>query len=129
MKKINKTYIVDDDPIVLVITTKVLSKHPRFDKSKTFKNGKAFLKKLKEDIKRKQPPSLTFLDLNMPVMDGWELLTELENIPEAQKIPVVILTSSIDRKDKIKSREYLNVRAFVSKPLTSKKLNELLNSL
>lgn len=72
-------------------------------------------------------PDLIFLDLNMPVMDGWDCLDALSQLPEVfEKSKVVILSSSVCDADIIRASNYRIVLAFVSKPLTSEKIADLL---
>jgi len=64
----------------------------------------------------KQNPKLILLDLKMPKVDGLEILREIKSNESTMKIPVVILTSSTEDEDKVKSYE-LHVNSFVSKPV------------
>jgi CheY-like chemotaxis protein len=72
-------------------------------------------------------PNLIFLDLNMPIMNGWEFLDEFVKTYYVQfpKTKVVILTSSIDPKDEERASEYSIAIDFLSKPLTGTMLNDL----
>jgi CheY-like chemotaxis protein len=70
-------------------------------------------------------PTFILLDLNMPNMDGWEFLDHYKNLPH--RTDIIIVTSSIDVNDINKSKEYTDVKQFVSKPLDAEKLNTILN--
>jgi CheY-like chemotaxis protein len=61
---------------------------------------------------------LVLLDINMPVMDGWQFLESLGNLNNPPKVNVVIVTSSIDTIDKRKATKYPQVIGFFEKPLT-----------
>jgi CheY-like chemotaxis protein len=61
-------------------------------------------------------PVVVLLDLKMPKVDGLEVLAQLKQDPELKKIPVVMLTSSREERDLVKSYE-LGVNAYVVKPL------------
>jgi CheY-like chemotaxis protein len=65
----------------------------------------------------------------MPVMDGWEFLDTLQQYSLLNKIPIAILTSSIDPSDKKKSTNYTNVVEFISKPLSQSKLEGLIQKI
>lgn len=61
-------------------------------------------------------PDLILLDLNLPGMDGREVLTEIKSDPNLKLIPVVILTTSADEQDILRSYN-LNANCYVTKPL------------
>ncbi len=72
-------------------------------------------------------PSVVFLDINMPIVDGFVFLFEYDNFPEEvkEKCKIVILSSSDNKKDidRIVDNEY--VVHFITKPLSEESLNEL----
>jgi CheY-like chemotaxis protein len=68
-------------------------------------------------------PDLVLLDINMPVMTGWEFLEEAK--AKGIELLVVMLSSSIDKYDQSKSSKYPVVVDFVVKPLSIARLKEL----
>ena len=68
---------------------------------------------------------LLLLDLNMPVMDGWEFLDALEESNISSDVFVSIVTSSLDYTDKHKAEEYRKILSYIEKPLSLKSLEEL----
>jgi CheY-like chemotaxis protein len=72
---------------------------------------------------------ILMLDLNMPLMDGWEFLGNFEKLKNSvqQKFHVYILTSSINTEDIEHARDFPSVRHFYNKPLTRKIINEILS--
>lgn len=81
-------------------------------------DGEELMMMLKEKSGKQNEklPDLIVLDLNMPLMDGYEVLKELKGSSELKHIPVYILTTSEFEFDKIKSIAY-GARKFYSKPL------------
>lgn len=76
--------------------------------------------------KTNQLPDLIFLDLNMPKEDGWHVLDEYPKDANLHQIPIFILSTSILMRDRLKAREYPNIAGFYTKPITLKKINEIL---
>ncbi|MBF4472848.1 response regulator [Flavobacterium sp. HJJ] len=118
---------IDDDPITLMLFKKVVQK-ASFAKEIIYAyNGQEAIT-LIENIKNEDTkPQLLFLDLNMPVMGGWEFL-DLFNDSDyylSNNTKVVILTSTIDPEDIKKSKSYSNVIEFLSKPITVEMLHYL----
>jgi CheY-like chemotaxis protein len=68
---------------------------------------------------RDQTQTVLLLDINMPVMSGWEFLERFDNLGEDVKkhFKIFILSSSVDERDKLRSYANKNVNAFMTKPL------------
>ncbi|MCC9166626.1 response regulator [Pontibacter harenae] len=115
---IESTYIVDDDKISTFLTEHILE---GFSKElKCFSSAEAALEEIiTVEAERKTHPFVVFLDLNMPIMDGWDFLEAISLKQERLKnrCKIVILTSSIDEEEKRRSAEYNLVLKFLSKPL------------
>jgi two-component system, chemotaxis family, chemotaxis protein CheY len=65
-------------------------------------------------------PDLIFLDINMPMMNGWEFIEEYRKIkPQIHKeILIIILTSSVYQHDKKKAKEYAEIKDYIMKPIS-----------
>jgi len=98
----------------------VLRKNLRRGEVMHFVNGQAAINQLLISVEKKESiPDLILLDLDMPVMDGWEFLDAFLKLPIAKQVCVFVLTSSIHPHDREKARHYSLVKGFFSKPLDS----------
>lgn len=120
---------VDDDPITLMLCKKVITKHSFSNTIITAKNGEEALEYFNSIINKEENklPDLIFLDLNMPVMDGWEFLDlfSTNKYSEVNSTKIVVLSSTIDPEDLQKSKKYPMVIDFLSKPITTNMLSYL----
>ncbi|MEC4003895.1 response regulator [Flavobacterium sp. SUN052] len=124
---LSKILFVDDDPITLMLCKKVIEKSEFSKEIITASNGEDALKYFNsiKNISEVDSPQLMFLDLNMPVMGGWEFLdafTHENYITSFPKLKVIVLSSTIDPKDIEKSKSYPMVIDFLSKPITKEML-------
>jgi CheY-like chemotaxis protein len=123
-------YIVEDDSIAGYLIKLELDSHAAFNESKAFMNGQEAIDHLTTEIENNSLlPDLILLDINMPIMDGWEFLDAFSKLACPKKISIVILTSSINPEDKEKSENYNAVKGFMSKPLVSEKLDKIMELL
>lgn len=126
-KQMNKTVLmIDDDPFALFINQEIIQ--PLIIPSpKTYFQAKEALKFLKENHSEDMQ-ILIFLDLNMPEMNGWEFLDEIDKSDLKKNIFVVIITSSIDQRDYKKAQQYPNVSDFVVKPINQQLIKNLVQN-
>jgi CheY-like chemotaxis protein len=124
-----RVWIIDDDAITRFLIKRTLSKAPFEIESSEFADGEIALEGIRACAKTPENlPDIVLLDLNMPLMDGWDFLRELKNqyVKDLDKIQFLILTSSMDPKDEAKGKMNQLVRAFLRKPLN---LNEFLSAI
>jgi len=117
----SRVFIIDDDPIHQRIAQIMISKHNLFDEYFSYTEAQKALDFLQENKKNEETlPDVILLDLNMPVIDGWDFLETFETlIKEFKKgIRVFIVSSSVDEKDVLRSKTYVAVKGFISKPLS-----------
>lgn len=129
---INKILCVDDDSISLTISKLLLKRTGFTNDVVTAVDGSDALDYFKDlfatsSVPVEDAPALILLDINMPVMNGWEFLEAY--IPLfADKLPdtkVIILSSTIDPEDFSRAKKFPVVAQFVSKPLSVENLAEL----
>jgi CheY-like chemotaxis protein len=127
---VNTAFIIDDDPI-FVFGSKILLKNNDFASNIIVcQNGKEALEALIPLLASEEGlPEVIFLDLNMPIMDGWEFLDEFSQLSNIQATRIYILSSSIDIRDLERAKRYDIVSDFIAKPLTDAKIIELAQEL
>ena len=126
MKK-DTVCIIDDDPIYVYGTKILLNYNSNFCSNiVVYEDGQEALDNLGSMIKSEEPyPEVIFLDLNMPIMNGWEFLDEFIKLPFTIKPVVYIVSSSIGDRDIEKAKSYDIVKDFISKPLSFALLEDL----
>ncbi len=128
MNSIKKMFLVDDDDTFIYISQKIIAKTELVKEINTFENGLAALRFIKDNKDNKSVlPDLLFLDLSMPVMDGWEFLEEYDKINMEYKkdITIYICSSSISPNDLVRTKKYTAVKDFIIKPITQEKFTQI----
>ncbi|RZM28582.1 MAG: response regulator, partial [Pedobacter sp.] len=93
-------------------------------------NGQLAIDYLKELQTQQQTlPNLILIDINMPVLNGWEFLEAYEKMNTTQKIDMYMLSSSVYENDIEKAKTYKTVKGFISKPLSINRLIELFDGI
>ena len=123
-----KFYLIDDDTIFVFLTRKTLQVANLSTDLTVFEDGKKALLDL--ELSANQPdllPDVIFLDLNMPVLDGWGFLEEylLLEPKMSKKIEIYIVSSSISPSELERSQSIPVVTDFLTKPLSRSKFVEI----
>jgi CheY-like chemotaxis protein len=123
-----KVMIIDDNEIDIFIASKMILKHSLAEKIIKYNNAKDaldYLIKNQSDIK--ELPEIILLDINMPLMTGFEFIDIYEKLDSNLKshCKVYIVSSTIDKDDIERARSNKNIVAFQVKPVTTKFLNSI----
>ena len=124
--------IIDDDEINNFIAAKLIDKIQPKAKVITCVNGLEGINHVKNKLNNQDEfPDIILLDINMPVMNGWEFLDEYEIFKKEikKKVSINMLSSSVYNDDILKAKTYKTVNKFISKPLTVEKIKDLYKSL
>lgn len=111
MKKINLTWIIDDDHIQVFVAKRTLNNINFSENIQALDDVERVLEELQvlASSKDDKLPDIIFLDINMPRMDGWQFLKEFEKMSLKKKISIFLVTSSIDPNDARKAETFNNL--------------------
>lgn len=123
MKKCRSILLIEDSDLDNFAHRKVIEKLNITDDLRIFKNGLEAINYFKILTEINSPPDLIFLDLNMPVMDGFSFLQHFKSLllKNKEAIKIVILTSSSSALDRQKANS-LGSHEYLTKPLTQEKI-------
>jgi len=123
--------LVDDDDVTNFLSKEMLRLYMASPKIDITLNGQDAIDYLVERAEEPHRlPNLILLDINMPIMDGWDFLAEFDKIkkPGFEKINIVMFTSSVYYEDIDRARTYTTVKNIYSKPLDEQKIREIIAS-
>ena len=131
-QKFKSILLVDDDPSTNFLHQHFLQEWGVTEKIFVAENGKEAIDFLASTPSfLAENPSLILLDINMPVMDGFEFLDKYEKLPPDMhaSILVVMLTSSLHERDKKRAEIYKSLKGFLHKPLTEEDMRAIFTKL
>jgi CheY-like chemotaxis protein len=114
--------MIDDDEIALFIFHTIAKRIPHI-RTELYSNAQDVIDLIGQD---RFHPHIILLDINMPVMDGWEFLEEFEKLD--LPIPVYIVSSSSSSIDLSKSKQYKAVDGFYCKPISHLDIQSIVDS-
>ncbi len=128
-RKLNCVLLVDDDPATNFLHTRAIKGADCTEEIVTAENGEAAINYLQHRFNQGLPaPELILLDINMPVMNGWDFLAAYTQLPDWQKnqSKLIMLTTSMNPDDEVKAKTFSEIKEFDYKPLDKAMLNSLL---
>jgi len=121
--------VIDDDDINIFIIKKIVEKTGHNVSMVAKANGLMAIDYLKTTLGQDNFPHLILIDINMPVLNGWEFLDAYAELNINKRVDMYMLSSSVYENDIEKAKTYLKVRGFISKPLSIERLIELFKQL
>ena len=125
--------LIDDDKIYQFTARKILESTGLAKSILSFYNGNEAMVYLKETKinNQEQLPDVIFLDINMPVMNGWEFLDAFHQIKKDinKTIIIYVVSSSVDDCDIQKSKEFTSVTDYIVKPINRIRYHQLIEGL
>lgn len=122
-KPIKKLAFIDDDDVSHLIFKALIRRVSPEIQIVTFASATEAIKIFSTET---LDASAIILDINMPSMTGWDFLTELKK--NGIEIPVYMLTSSDDRRDRARISEFSNIQAYFLKPLRPDQLQVVIEN-
>lgn len=122
--------VIDDDDINIFIISKIVEKTGYDVEIVAKHNGQLAIDYIKELVANHQPlPQLVLIDINMPILNGWEFIEAFEALNLEANNDMYMLSSSVYENDIEKAKSYKSVKGFISKPLSIDRLKELLSAI
>ncbi|WP_159802256.1 response regulator [Flavobacterium sp. MK4S-17] len=128
MKKINKLYVIDDDKIYHFLFRNLLKQNGIDVETTFFGNGQDAIEAIKKTTDESMLPDLILLDVNMPIMNGWQFLDEYSKIKTnlPKKTLIYMISSSNNDVDINKSKEFGEIVAdYFLKPICKEDLDKI----
>lgn len=122
--------VIDDDDINIFIISKIVEKTGYDVEIVAKHNGQLAIDYIKElTANNVALPHLVLIDINMPILNGWEFIEAYEALNLNVDNDMYMLSSSVYENDIEKAKSYKSVKGFISKPLSIDRLKELLAAI
>ncbi|WP_296619593.1 response regulator [Marivirga sp.] len=124
MATFKNIFLIDDDDLFIFLTKTIIEDEKFADHIHSYEDAREAMEYLKSSDE-KPFPEIIFLDINMPMMDGWEFIDALEKSKIKHDIIIYITSSSINPLDLKKAESNPSIKGFISKPLDPAKLKKI----
>jgi len=122
-----RVFLIDDDEVFVFLTKKVIERSGVDVELTVFSNGQEAMEHIKGIAgDESKLPDVILLDLNMPVMDGWDFLSTYQEVEVAKSIALYIVTSSISPYEVERAKHIKEVKEFIVKPIAKEKFIEII---
>src|SRR5690606_34041870 len=128
MDQVGLVFIVDDDKIYRYTTEKYIELLKLSNRVKSYADGEEAINSIKANLNNSDDlPDIILLDVNMPIMDGWDFIEEYVKLnPDLHKnITLYMVSSSIDERDRERASLINQVSDYIVKPITEDQLIRL----
>lgn len=128
-EQVKHILLIDDDDINNFLSREIISMHLPNAVIDAFTNPQEALTYIDSKLNQKQSlPDIILLDINMPLMDGWEFLKKIDQLEQRNQFHtnVYLYTSSVYHEDKVKAKSFPIVKKVFVKPLTKEAIQEML---
>lgn len=121
------TLLIDDDPIATFLTERLLQHEGLSDTAASFQSPTEALAFLLKQIPAGLVPQVILLDLNMPLVSGWDFLDILRRheVQLQDQCIVYLLTSSMAPADEVRAKTYPLVAGLLHKPLDKRQIQQI----
>ena len=131
----NKPFIIcviDDDEVYQFTVTRTIKAQKLAKKILVFSDGEEAIQFLIDNVANNENvPDVIFLDINMPIMDGWQFLDEYIRLKPriGKKVTIYMVSSSVDPVDLERAKKISELSDYIVKPITSNTLKDIIEAL
>lgn len=132
MNNTKKITLIEDDDVIVYLTKKIIKETKRIELLNVLGNGKQAIDYFIENKNNLELlPDIIFLDISMPIIDGWQFLEEFTTIRDQMKktISIYITTSSFSQNDLNKAKNIGFITDFIIKPISLENFNAIIDKL
>ncbi|WP_184550497.1 response regulator [Mucilaginibacter sp. FT3.2] len=136
MSLTKKIFLVDDDPTCAFLAKKIIANITVITRIGTivseFCDGQKAIDFIKYNINyTEELPDIIFLDINMPVLDGWGFLEQFDviKLQIKKEVKLYVVSSSVSPDDLMRAKEFSMVTDFIRKPIHTREIVEILSSI